>query len=62
VAAAGRVYLASSEGVVTVISAEGDELKVLARNLVGEEMVATPAIVGGVIYVRTAGRLWAFGE
>jgi outer membrane protein assembly factor BamB len=62
IAAAGRVYLASSEGVVTVISAEGNELKVLARNEVGEEMIATPAIVGDVIYVRTAWGLWAFGE
>jgi outer membrane protein assembly factor BamB len=60
VAADGRVYLASSEGVVTVISAARDRLEVLARNELGEDIVATPAIVGNAIYVRTAGNLWAF--
>jgi len=62
VGAAGRVYFASSEGMVTVIAADSDELKVLARNEIGEEMIATPAVVGGVIYVRSAGSLWAFGN
>jgi outer membrane protein assembly factor BamB len=40
VAADGRVYLASSEGVVTVISAGKDQLEVLARNELGEDIVA----------------------
>jgi outer membrane protein assembly factor BamB len=62
IAAAGRVYFASSEGVVTVIAADSDELKVLARNEIGEEMIATPAVVGNMIYVRSAGNLFAFGN
>ncbi len=61
IAAAGRVYFASSEGVVTVIAADSDELKVLARNEIGEEMIATPAVVGKMIYVRSVGNLFAFG-
>ena len=60
IAADGRVYMASSEGVVTVIASEGDQLKVLARNEVGEDMVATPAIAGNAIYVRTLRNLYAF--
>jgi hypothetical protein len=56
------VYFASSEGVVTVIAADSDELKVLARNEIGEEMIATPAVVGNMIYVRSAGNLFAFGN
>jgi outer membrane protein assembly factor BamB len=60
VAADGRVYLASSEGVVTVISAAKDQLEVLARNEFGEDVVATPAIVRNVIYIRTLGNLYAF--
>jgi outer membrane protein assembly factor BamB len=60
IAADGRIYLASSEGVVTVIAADGDQLKVLARNEVGEELVATPAIAGKTIYVRTLRNLYAF--
>ena len=62
VAADGRVYLASSEGVVTVISAAGDQLEVLARNELGEDIVATPAIVRKAIYVRTLGNLYAFED
>jgi outer membrane protein assembly factor BamB len=60
IAADGRIYLASSEGVVTVIAADGDQLKILARNEVGEDMVATPAIAGKAIYVRTLRNLYAF--
>jgi hypothetical protein len=40
----------------------GDKLDVLARNDLGEDIFATPAVVGGTIYVRTSGHLWAFGE
>lgn len=62
VAATGRVYLASSEGVVTVISAGKDQLEVLARNQLGEDIVATPAIVRKTIYVRTLHNLYAFAD
>ena len=62
IAAAGRVYLVSGEGVVTVIQGDRDRLEVLARNELGEDIVATPAIVGTVIYIRTLRNLYAFGE
>ena len=62
VAAAGRVYLASGEGVVTVIAAGKEQLEVLARNELGEEIVATPAILGNAIFVRTMQNLYAFGS
>jgi len=60
IAADGRVYLASSEGVVTVIAADPDQLHVISRNETGEEIVATPAIAGKSIYVRTLRNLYAF--
>lgn len=62
IAAAGRVYVASGEGVITVLAAGADDLKVLARNDIGEDIVATPAVAGDVIYVRTLRMLYAFGE
>jgi outer membrane protein assembly factor BamB len=62
IAAAGRVYVASGDGVVTVIEAGKDELKVLARNEIGEDIVATPAIAGKVMYIRTLRALYAFGD
>lgn len=61
VAADGRIYVASMSGVVTVIAAD-DELKVLARNDLGEAMPATPAIADNKLYVRTTSALWAFGD
>jgi outer membrane protein assembly factor BamB len=60
VAADGRVYLASSEGVVAVLAADGDQLKILSLNELGEDIVATPAIAGNVIYVRTLRNLYSF--
>jgi hypothetical protein len=46
--------------VVTVISAAKDQLGVLARNELGEDIVATPAIVRNAIYIRTSANLYAF--
>ena len=61
VAANGRVIVASGDGVVSVVGT-GDRLEVLASNDLGEDILATPAVVGGVIYVRTASSLFAFGQ
>ena len=56
----GKIYAASARGVVSVYQA-GDELKVLAHNDLGERIMATPALVDGRVYVRTAAHLYAFG-
>jgi outer membrane protein assembly factor BamB len=40
----------------------GEELKVLARNKLDGQIMATPAIVDGKIYVRTENQLYAFGR
>jgi outer membrane protein assembly factor BamB len=61
VAADHKVYIASSEGVVSVLDA-GEELKVLATNNLDGAILATPAIVDGKIYVRTESHLYAFGN
>jgi outer membrane protein assembly factor BamB len=61
IAAGGKIYFASQQGAVTVIEA-GNAFRVLARNQFDEEIMATPAIVDGIIYLRTAGRLFAFRE
>jgi outer membrane protein assembly factor BamB len=59
IAAGDRIYFASEEGVVTVITA-GDKLEVLANNDLGEPIFATPAVVNGNLYVRTTAHLYAF--
>jgi outer membrane protein assembly factor BamB len=61
VAAGGRIYFASEEGIVSVIS-DGDKLEVLARNDLGEPVFATPAIVESVLYIRTPAHVFAFGN
>jgi outer membrane protein assembly factor BamB len=61
VAAGDKVFFASLNGIVTVIQA-GDHLNVLAQNRFGEPISATPAIVEGKLYLRTATRFLAFGR
>lgn len=61
VAANGHIYAASQKGVLVVWEA-GDELKVLARNDLGEQVMATPAVVDGHLFVRTEKHLYCFGE
>ena len=53
--------MASDEGTVVVFAAQ-DTLEVLARNELGEPILATPAIADGKIYVRTLAHLYAFGS
>jgi outer membrane protein assembly factor BamB len=56
----GKIYLISQRGDASVISAERD-WKVLSATSFGEDAYATPAIVRGRIYLRTAGHLYCFG-
>ena len=60
VAADGKVYLASSEGKVTVLRA-GAQWEVLGVSDFGDEISATPALGDGRVYVRTRGALYCFG-
>jgi outer membrane protein assembly factor BamB len=60
VAADGKVYCPTEDGVVHVIKA-GPKLEVLAKNELGDPCLATPAISQGVLYFRTAGSLMAIG-
>ena len=59
VAGDGKIYLISLEGMATVLKA-GADWKVLATNDLGEQVLASPAIAGGRIYVRTQGTLLCF--
>ncbi len=59
VAAGGKVCVVSQPGMAVVVKA-GDTLEVLARNRLGEPVLATPAVVGDTLYIRTLKRLYAF--
>jgi len=51
VAADGKVYFTNLDGVVSVIKA-GAKFEVLAKNALGESVVASPAISNGQIFLR----------
>lgn len=61
VAADGRILVISQPGTAVVLKA-GPTLEVLARNPLGDEVLATPAISGDTLFVRTRTRLCAFRE
>jgi outer membrane protein assembly factor BamB len=60
VVAGDRIYLSSEDGEMLVIAA-GREFKQLATNSMGDLLMATPAISEGVMFVRSAHRLFAIG-
>jgi outer membrane protein assembly factor BamB len=60
VAADGKVFLANTEGKITVLKA-GAEWEVLAVNEIADEISATPALSGGRVFVRTRSAVYCFG-
>ena len=61
VAGDGKIYLASLDGKVTVLRASAD-WEVLSTADLGEQLIATPAIADGRVYVRTEETLYCFGD
>jgi outer membrane protein assembly factor BamB len=61
VAADGKVYFVSETGEVIVLRA-GREPQVIARNDIGERLMASPAISNGQIFLRSDGSLFAIGK
>jgi outer membrane protein assembly factor BamB len=61
VAGDGKIYIAAESGSLIVLEA-GKSMKVLARNDLGERIMATPAITDGTLYVRTEKYLYAFRD
>lgn len=61
VAAAGRIYFTSREGVTTVVK-HGDQYEELAINELGEPVDASPAFSGDQIFIRGAEHLFCIGQ
>ena len=62
VAADGRIYVASVPGKLTVVKAGGDKPQILHQAEFGERILATPALAGDNLYLRTQTALYAFGN
>lgn len=61
VAAGGHLYFPDDAGVTHVVKA-GGAFEVVARNALGEECYASPALSRGRIYLRTVGSLYCIGN
>lgn len=57
VAASARLYFLTEEGITFVLDS-GDVYKEIARNDLGEMSLASPAIAGDALYVRTQSKLY----
>jgi outer membrane protein assembly factor BamB len=60
VAADGKLYFTSEDGDVFVIKA-GSTFELLARNAIGEVVMATPAIGGKMIVIRSQNHVFGIG-
>jgi outer membrane protein assembly factor BamB len=60
VAGAGKLYFTGVNGTVTVL-APGEKFTVLARNAIGESIVASPALSQGCIFLRGDKHLFCVG-
>jgi hypothetical protein len=57
VAGDGKIYATSEQGVVYVVAA-ADEFDLLATNRMDERCLATPAVAGGELFIRTESQLY----
>ena len=62
VAADGRIYLASLGGKVTVVKAGGEKPEILHQAEFGDRILASPAVVGDRLYLRTQNALFCLGS
>ncbi len=61
VASDGKIFLSNEDGQIIVVKA-GPKFELLARNDMAEPVMATPAISGGLLIVRSQHSLWAIGQ
>jgi hypothetical protein len=57
VAGDGKVYLVNEDGLTTVVG-DGPRPRVLGTNPLGEPVLATPALSGGALFLRSDGHLF----
>ena len=60
-ASESKIYLSSEDGEILVAKA-GLKFEMLSRNDMAEPVMATPAISGGLLIVRSQRHVWAIGR
>ena len=58
VAAGERLYLVNEDGTVKVVDVSGDDAEIVHETDFGETILATPAVRGDALYLRSDGHLW----
>jgi outer membrane protein assembly factor BamB len=61
IAADGKIYVTGENGFIVVL-ADSPQLEILAKNDMGENCVATPAIADGKLFVRTKEKLYCIAN
>ena len=61
IAADGKIYLVSEDG-ETIVVAAGRTPKILSRNKLDARQLASPAVAGGRLFIRTDDALYAIGK
>ncbi len=61
IVAGNYLYAVSAEGLVQVIDISAEKPEIIARNDMEEEMLGSPAISDGAIYLRGVQHLWKVG-
>ncbi len=61
VAADGKIFVMGENGFIVVLE-DSPELKVLAKNDLGETCLSTPAIADGRLFIRTRNKLFCIGN
>jgi hypothetical protein len=61
VLADGKIYAINEEGTTTVIKA-GADFEILSVNKLNDYTLASPAVVGDQIFIRTANYLYCIGK
>jgi hypothetical protein len=61
IAAEGRLYFTDTEGTTFVVAA-GPTFEVIAKNPLGEECSASPAVSHEKLFFRTSQHLWCIGK
>lgn len=62
IAGDGKIYCFNETGVCSVLKGDSDEFDLLATNDLGEEILGTPAIANGLIFIRTDKAVYAIGK
>ena len=57
----GKIYAINEEGTTTVLRA-GNEFEILAVNRLDDYTLASPAVAGNQIFIRTAQHLYCIGK